>query len=85
MERSLLFSLATAATVAAVAVVATAAFLLTVFFLLLLVLALPLFCGFLAALAGVRLKAIINAASTTLFFIGIFYLLNILSFVSIRK
>ncbi|MDX8125526.1 hypothetical protein SKZ59_27450 [Janthinobacterium sp. GMG2] len=85
MERSLLFSLATAATVAAVAAVTTAAFLATVFFLLLLVLALPFFCGFFAALAGVRVKAIINAASATLFFISIVYLLNILSFAIIRK
>jgi hypothetical protein len=65
-----------------VAAVTTAAFLATVFFLLL-VLALP--CGFLAALAGFRVKAIINAASATLFFISIVYLLNILSFVIIRK
>ncbi|MEG1114943.1 MAG: hypothetical protein RSE46_07930, partial [Janthinobacterium sp.] len=80
MERSLLFSLATAATVAAVAALTTAAFLATVFFLLLLLVALPCFCGFLAALAGVRVKAIINAASATLFFISIVYLLNILLF-----
>src|SRR5450830_13399 len=85
MERSLLFSLATAATVAAVAAVATAAFLATFFFLLLLVLALPFFCGFLAALAGVRVKASINAASATLFLVSIVYLLNILLFVLIRK
>ncbi|WP_306985638.1 hypothetical protein [Janthinobacterium sp. UMAB-56] len=84
MERSLLFSLATAATVAAVAALTTVAFLATVFFLLLLV-ALPCFCGFLAALAGVRVKAIINAASATLFLISIVYLLNILLFAIILK
>jgi len=82
MERSLLFSLAAAATVAALT---TAAFLATVFFLLLLVLALPFFCGFLAALAGVRVKASINAASATFISCSIVYLLNILLFVLIRK
>ena len=40
---------------------------------------------FKTALAGVRVKASINAASATLFFISIVHLLNILLFVIIGK
>src|SRR5450830_586518 len=71
MARSRLFSAATGAAAAV--------------FLLALAAALPCFCGFLAALAGASVKAIINAAITTLFFVIISNLLIIWLFVKISE